>query len=62
MAIQVGDTIPDAEFFVMGADGPGKMTTSDVFSGKKVVLFAVPGAYTPTCDQQTHARFCGPCG
>lgn len=52
MAIQVGDTIPDAEFFVVNADGPGKLTTSEVFSGKKVVLFAVPGAYTPTCDQQ----------
>ncbi len=52
MALKVGDTVPDAEFFVMNADGPGKTTTSDVFSGKKVVLFAVPGAYTPTCDQQ----------
>lgn len=52
MAIQVGDKIPHAEFFVLGPDGPGKMSTDDVFSGKKVVLFAVPGAYTPTCDQQ----------
>lgn len=52
MAIGVGDTIPGAEFFVLGSDGPGKMSTDDVFKGKKVVLFAVPGAYTPTCDQQ----------
>lgn len=52
MTLKVGDTIPEAEFFVMTGDGPGKMTTSEVFSGKKVVLFAVPGAYTPTCDQQ----------
>ena len=52
MAIQVGDRVPDTEFFIMGDEGPGKMSASDVFSGKKVVLFAVPGAYTPTCDQQ----------
>ncbi len=52
MAIQVGDRIPEAEFFVMGANGPDKVSSSAVFSGKKVVLFAVPGAYTPTCDQQ----------
>ena len=52
MAIKVGDRIPEAAFFVMGADGPGKMTTAEVFKGKKVVLFAVPGAYTPTCDQK----------
>ena len=52
MAIKVGDTLPSAEFFTLGAEGPGKMTTDDVFKGKKVVLFAVPGAYTPTCDQQ----------
>lgn len=52
MPIQVGDRIPDAEFFVMGPNGPDKSSTADVFSGKKVVLFAVPGAYTPTCDQK----------
>lgn len=52
MTIKVGDAVPDAEFFVLGADGPGKLTTDEIFKGKKVVLFAVPGAYTPTCDQQ----------
>jgi glutaredoxin/glutathione-dependent peroxiredoxin len=51
MAIQTGDKIPDATFTVMGADGPAKKTTDEVFKGKKVVLFAVPGAFTPTCHQ-----------
>lgn len=51
MRISVGDRLPEATFFVMGADGPEKVTTSEVFGGKKVALFAVPGAYTPTCHQ-----------
>lgn len=49
MAIAVGDRLPDATFRVMGPDGTKPMTTREVFSGKKVVLFAVPGAFTPTC-------------
>ena len=49
MAISVGDKLPDATFTVMTADGPSGMSTSDVFAGKKVAAFAVPGAYTPTC-------------
>lgn len=52
MTIKVGDHLPDSKFTVMGADGPAPKTTADVFSGKKVALFAVPGAYTPTCHQQ----------
>lgn len=52
MTIKVGDTLPDAEFFTFGPDGPAKLSSDEVFKGKKVVLFAVPGAYTPTCDQQ----------
>jgi peroxiredoxin len=52
MTIKIGDKLPDATFFVMDADGPAKKTTSDVFAGKKVALFAVPGAFTPTCQQQ----------
>jgi glutaredoxin/glutathione-dependent peroxiredoxin len=52
MTIKVGDKLPDATFMVMNADGPGKTTTADVFKGKKVALFAVPGAFTPTCQQQ----------
>ena len=50
MAIQVGDNIPDATMKVLGDKGPEDITTSDIFAGKKVVLFAVPGAFTPTCS------------
>ena len=49
MAIQVGDRLPSATFTVMTADGPAPKTTDDIFKGKKVVLFAVPGAFRPTC-------------
>ena len=52
MTIKVGDRLPDVTFTIMGADGPAPVTTADVFAGKKVALFAVPGAYTPTCHQQ----------
>lgn len=52
MTIKVGDKLPDASFMVMTADGPAKKSTSEVFSGKKVALFAIPGAFTPTCQQQ----------
>lgn len=51
MAIKVGDRLPNATFTTMTADGPKPMTTDDIFKGKKVVLFAVPGAFTPTCDR-----------
>jgi glutaredoxin/glutathione-dependent peroxiredoxin len=50
MAIKVGDRLPEAKFRVMGPDGPAWKTTDEVFKGKKVVLFAVPGAFTPTCS------------
>jgi len=49
MSISVGDKLPEATFTVMTADGPSGMSTSDVFAGKKVAAFAVPGAFTPTC-------------
>lgn len=52
MAINVGDRLPEATFTVMGAEGPGPKTTAEMFGGKKVVLFAVPGAFTPTCSKQ----------
>lgn len=52
MTIKVGDKLPDTTFTVMGPEGPKPVTTADVFSGKKVALFAVPGAYTPTCHQK----------
>src|ERR1700739_4865907 len=50
MAIKVGDRLPEGKFRVMGPDGPAWKTTDEVFKGKKVVLFAVPGAFTPTCN------------
>ncbi len=52
MTIKIGDKLPDATFMTMGAEGPKPLTTSEIFAGKKVALFAVPGAYTPTCHQQ----------
>lgn len=52
MAIKVGDRLPDANFKVLGDDGPADRTVAEVFDGKTVALFAVPGAYTPTCQQQ----------
>ena len=51
MAIQVGDHLPQATFRVMTDDGPAARSTDDVFKGRKVVLVAVPGAFTPTCDR-----------
>ncbi len=50
MPIKVGDRLPEAKFRVMGPDGPAAKTTDQIFKGKKVVLFAVPGAFTPTCS------------
>jgi peroxiredoxin len=52
MTIKAGNKLPDANFTVLGPDGPKPVTTAEVFKGKKVALFAVPGAYTPTCHQQ----------
>ena len=52
MTIKVGDRLPEAKFTVMGPNGPKTVTAEEVFKGKKVALFAVPGAYTPTCHQQ----------
>ncbi len=49
MPIKTGDKLPDATFIVMTGDGPDKRSTAEVFGGRKVVLFAVPGAFTPSC-------------
>jgi peroxiredoxin len=49
MSIAIGDRLPKATFRVAGEDGIKEITTDEVFAGKKVVLFAVPGAFTPTC-------------
>jgi peroxiredoxin len=52
MAIQVGERLPQSTFRTMGPEGrPVEKTTDDVFKGRKVVLFAVPGAFTPTCHR-----------
>lgn len=51
MTIQIGDRIPAATFAVL-RDGVQQLGTDDVFSGRKVVLFAVPGAFTPTCSER----------
>lgn len=48
--IKVGDTIPDVTVTAATAQGPQEVSTADVFRGKKVVMFAVPGAFTPTCS------------
>ena len=56
--IKVGDRLPDSTFMTTGADGaPKPMKTNEVFGGKRVALFAVPGAYTPTCHKQHMAGF-----
>lgn len=51
MTIKVGDKLPEATFQVMTADGIKPKTSAEIFAGKKVVLFGVPGAFTPTCSR-----------
>ena len=51
MPIKVGDRLPEVKFRVMGPDGPAWKTTDEIFKGRKVALFAVPGAYTGTCHK-----------
>ena len=50
MAIKAGDKMPAGKFKRMTKEGPKDVTTDELFSGKRVVLFSVPGAFTPTCD------------
>jgi len=50
MTIKVGDTIPSMKLMTATPEGPKEVSTDDLFKGKKVVLFAVPGAFTPTCS------------
>ncbi len=51
MPISVGDKLPEVTFTQMTGDGPQPVTTKDIFGGRKVVMFAVPGAFTPTCHR-----------
>lgn len=48
--IAIGDTLPEVTIATMTTDGPAEITTREIFAGKKVVLFALPGAFTPTCS------------
>ncbi|MFZ5792238.1 MAG: peroxiredoxin [Pseudomonadota bacterium] len=50
MTIKVGDKIPSVQLKTMAADGMKTVSTDEIFKGKKVVLFALPGAFTPTCS------------
>ena len=50
MTIQVGDQLPNVTVATMTPDGPGELTTDEIFAEKRVVLFALPGAFTPTCS------------
>ncbi|MEO1103595.1 MAG: peroxiredoxin [Pseudomonadota bacterium] len=59
MTIAVGDTLPAATFTTMTADGPGKVTVEELTKGRKVVIFGVPGAFTPTCDRNHLPGFLG---
>ena len=53
MAIKVGDKVPSGTFGIMKSEGPGALSSEELFNGKTVVLFSVPGAFTPTCSK-TH--------
>ena len=52
MTISVGDKMPSGTLMTMGDSGPEAVSTDEMFAGKKVVLFSVPGAFTPTCSAQ----------
>jgi peroxiredoxin len=51
MTIKIGDRLPQSTFRMMTSDGPAAKTTEEIFNGRNVVLFAVPGAFTPTCHR-----------
>lgn len=50
MTIKVGDKVPSATLYRLGADGPEPVSTGEYFKGRKVVVFGLPGAFTPTCS------------
>lgn len=59
MPIKVGDRLPNVTFRIMTAEGPKPKTTDEIFKGKKIVLFGVPGAFTPTCHKNHLPGFLG---
>jgi peroxiredoxin len=59
MTIKVGDKVPSVTLRHLTAEGPKEITTDELFGGKKVVLFAVPGAYTRTCSQRHLPSYVG---
>ena len=59
MTIKVGDRLPQCTFRIMTSDGPAAKTTEELFNGRDVVLFAVPGAFTPTCHRNHLPGFLG---
>lgn len=50
MSIKTGDRMPEGKFGIMGANGPESISSDSLFKGRRVVLFSVPGAFTPTCS------------
>jgi len=52
MSVKAGDRLPAGSFLHMTAEGPAPITTEEIFKGRKVVLFSVPGAFTPTCSNK----------
>lgn len=50
MTIKVGDKLPSAELMMMTETGPARLSVADMFGGKKIAIFALPGAFTPTCS------------
>lgn len=59
MTIKSGEKLPQASFMTFGDEGPAPKTTDEVFGGKRVALFAVPGAFTPTCSAKHLPGFIG---